>query len=104
MLKTSFRRFRSVALAEGISYLALFFISMPLKYWADIPYPNKVFGMLHGLLTVLYIFALIEFALEHKVGFRKSMIFFVASLIPFGTFYADKKWLAPLGKQIGELK
>jgi integral membrane protein len=69
---------------------------MPLKYLADMPYPNKVFGMLHGLLTVLYLFALIEFAMEHKIGFKKSILFLLASLLPFGTFYADKKWLKPM--------
>lgn len=102
MLRTSFHRFRTVALAEGVSFILLVGIGMPLKYWAAIPYPNKVLGMLHGVLTVLYLFALIEFALEHKVSFKKSMLFLAASLLPFGTFYADKKWLQPIGKAIGE--
>lgn len=96
MLKDAFSRFRWVALFEGTSFLLLLFITMPLKYMAEMPYPNKLIGMLHGLLTVLYLFALIEFAMEHKIGFKKSMLFLAASLIPFGTFYAEKKWLRPL--------
>ncbi len=103
MLQTSFRRFRTVAFAEGTSFILLVGVGMPLKYLADLPYPNKVLGMLHGVLTVLYLFALIEFALEHKISFKQSVLFLVASLLPFGTFYADKKWLKPLGKALGEL-
>jgi integral membrane protein len=67
------------------------------------PFPNKVFGMLHGLLTVLYLFTLIEFTLHYRVHWTKCLLFLIASLVPFGTFYAEKKWLRPIGAQNGEL-
>ncbi len=66
------------------------------------PYPNKVFGMMHGLLTVLYLFALIDFTVNYKVSLSKSLLFLIASLVPFGTFYAEKKWLRPIGALRGE--
>ena len=97
MLKTPYSRFKWVAFFEGASFLALIFIAMPLKYIAEIPLPNKVIGMLHGILTVLYLFALIEFKLNYKVSWKEFFIFLAASLLPFGTFYAEKHWLLPIG-------
>ena len=102
MLKTPYSRFKWVAFFEGGSFLALLFISMPLKYLADMHLPNKVFGMLHGLLTVLYLFALIEFKLNYNVSWKECIIFLAASLLPFGTFYAEKRWLRPIGTAYGE--
>ena len=102
MLKTPYTRFKWVAFFEGSSFLVLLFISMPLKYLADMPMPNKVFGMLHGLLTVLYLFALIEFKLNYKVSWKEFIIVLAASLLPFGTFYAEKRWLRPIGAAHGE--
>jgi integral membrane protein len=69
---------------------------MPLKYGFGMGYPNKVFGMLHGLLTVLYLFALIEFIVHYKLKATDFVKYLIASLLPFGTFYAEKKWLRPL--------
>ena len=102
MFKTPYSRFKWVALFEGSSFLILLFISMPLKYLADMPLPNKVFGMLHGFLTVLYLLALIEFKLNYKVSWKEFIIFLIASLLPFGTFYAEKRWLRPIGTAYGE--
>ena len=47
--------FRATAILEGISYLALFGITMPLKYWAGIPEPNKIVGYAHGVLFIAFI-------------------------------------------------
>ena len=102
MLKTPYTRFKWVAFFEGSSFLILLFICMPLKYGFDLPYPNKIFGMLHGLLTVLYLFALIEFTVNYKVHWTKAILFLIASLVPFGTFFAERKWLRPIGALHGE--
>ena len=40
MLNDTFTRFRVISFVEGLSYLILVFIAMPLKYLAD--YPNAV--------------------------------------------------------------
>lgn len=88
--------FRITAILEGISYLALFACTMPLKYWAGLGEPNKVVGYTHGILFILYSAVAIVFCWKHQWGLKRLMILFIASLLPFGTFYADKKYLNPL--------
>jgi integral membrane protein len=90
MTNTSLSRFRLVAFLEGCSYLLLA-ITMPLKYKMDMPKPNYFVGMAHGLLFLLYILLLVQVATQYKWPFKKIVLAFIASLIPFGTFYAAKK-------------
>ena len=90
MFKNSLSRFRLVAFLEGCSYL-LFAITMPLKYKLGIPQPNYVIGMLHGILFLSYIVLMVQVAVEYKWSFIKIVLAFIAALIPFGTFYANKK-------------
>jgi integral membrane protein len=90
MMNTTLGRFRAVAFLEGCSFLLLF-ITMPLKYWMSMPKPNYFVGMVHGLLFILYILLLISVSFENKWSFKKIFLAFIASLIPFGTFIADKK-------------
>ncbi|TAI48287.1 DUF3817 domain-containing protein [Flagellimonas allohymeniacidonis] len=92
--------FRATAILEGISYLLLFAFSMPLKYWADIPEPNKVIGYAHGGLFILYVVLAAMFCWERKWGIKRFSILFVASLLPFGTFYIDKKYLSGLSPEL----
>ena len=54
-IMNTLKTFRYIALAEGISFLILLFIAMPLKYLANMPEPVKLFGMMHGVLFVLFI-------------------------------------------------
>lgn len=86
--------FRLTGILEGISYLSLFGFSMPLKYWADIPEPNKVVGYIHGGLFLLYVALALLFCWKNRWGIKRFIILFVGSLLPFGTFYADKKYLS----------
>jgi integral membrane protein len=90
LLTSSLGRFRLVAFVEGISYLLLG-ITMILKYHYGMPKPNYVVGMLHGGLFILYVILLIQVGISYKWGLVKMFWGFVASLIPFGTFYADVK-------------
>lgn len=90
MLKTSLGRFRIIAFMEGCSFLC-FAITMPLKYWMGMPKPNYIVGMIHGVLFMLYVLLLLNVAYVHKWSFLKVFLAFIASLVPFGTFYADKK-------------
>lgn len=55
------------------------------------PGPNYVVGMAHGLLFILYVLLLVQVTLLHKWSFWKMVLAFVASLVPFGTFYAEEK-------------
>ena len=89
MLKT----FRYTAILEGISYLMLFAISMPLKYLAAIGQPNTYIGYAHGFLFMLYLVLAVVLTMERKWGRKRFVVLFVASLLPFGTFYIDKKYL-----------
>lgn len=92
LLKTSLGRLRIVAFLEGISFLVLLGIAMPLKYIAGIPDAVRHVGMAHGVLFVLFTILLIQVALEYSWPFKKSILSFISSFIPFGTFYADVKW------------
>ncbi|WP_181956082.1 DUF3817 domain-containing protein [Dyadobacter psychrotolerans] len=92
LLKTSLGRLRIVAVLEGISFLVLLGIAMPLKYMAGIPQAVRIVGMAHGVLFVLYVLLLLQVAIERSWSWKKSILAFIASFIPFGTFYADAKW------------
>ncbi len=92
MLKT----FRLTAILEGISYLLLFGLGMPLKYWAKIPEPNIYIGYAHGFLFIAFAILAVVFCMERKWGLKRFATLFIASLLPFGTFYIDKKYLKPL--------
>nr|WP_199081858.1 DUF3817 domain-containing protein [Pedobacter sp. ASV19] len=83
--------FRKVAVAEGISYILLIFIAMPLKYFADLPLAVKYTGWAHGLLFVLYIAFFIMAWMDNKWKIGKSALIVLASLLPFAPFYVDKK-------------
>ena len=89
---------RFMAILEGISYLLLFGLSMPLKYWANIREPNIYIGYVHGLLFIVFIVLAYLFCKKQGWGTRMYLKFFLASLLPFGTFYMDKKYLAPLSQ------
>jgi integral membrane protein len=90
MLNDSLSRFRLVAILEGCSFL-LFAITMPLKYMMDYPKPNYFIGMAHGILFLLYIVLLLQVSIQYKWSIKKMFLAFIASLVPFGTFIADKK-------------
>jgi integral membrane protein len=89
LLKTALGRLRIVAFIEGCSYLLLGF-TMILKYKFAMPQPNYVVGLAHGILFVLYIVLLIQVSFLHRWNIFKMFMAFISSLIPFGTFYADK--------------
>ncbi len=84
--------FRIVAVLEGISYL-LFGVTMPLKYMYEIMEPNYYVGMAHGALFMIYCFVGLACAIQNKWTFSFSVMVFLASLVPFGTFYLDAKYL-----------
>lgn len=83
-------RFRLVAITEGISYLLLLFVAMPLKYFANTPQPVKYLGWVHGFLFVLFGLLLLQVWIRYRWTFRKAFMAFLASLVPFGTFVLDK--------------
>ncbi len=87
--------FKIVALLEGVSYLVLFsnmLIVKPtnIELYKSLLYP---IGMAHGILFVSYIILAIMLKFEQNWDFKKFGIICLGSLIPFGTFYIDKKYL-----------
>ena len=89
------RYLRVTAIIEGISYLALFFITMPLKYLAELTIPNYVVGIAHGYLFLLYCVLTVICWRKFMWKFPDFLKLFIASLLPFGTFYIDSKFLKP---------
>ena len=85
--------FRVIAFIEGVSYLFLLLVSMPLKYSGITDLPNKIGGMIHGVLFIAYILLIIPLMRIKKWNFKTAAIVGFASLIPLGTFYIDKKYL-----------
>ena len=90
LLKTPPGRLRITGLTEGRSYL-LFGITMPLKYYLFIPQPNHVVGIIHGCLFIIYIVLVLQ--VTYLRGWKVKATFWalLASQIPAGTFYADRK-------------
>ena len=89
MKNDTFSRFRLISFVEGISYLLLVFIAMPLKYMFDYPMAVKVVGMSHGVLFILFFLALVMAMNKYKWKFLGFQLF-VYSLIPFGFILIER--------------
>ncbi len=87
------RFFKIIAFLEGISLLLLFFFAMPMKYIFENPSLIRPLGMTHGLLFIAYIISAILLKYEENWTGKKFGIVALASIVPFGTFYAEKKYL-----------
>ena len=96
----SLKMLRLLAVLEGISYLLLVGICMPLKYLFDIPEPTYPIGLAHCVLFVAYCIFVLIVTLQLKWSFKKMMLAGIASLLPFGTFVADKRYFAPAAKKL----
>lgn len=82
---------RKIGIAEGVSFLILLLIAMPLKYWFGQPLVVKYTGWAHGFLFVSYV-ALAFYAKEtYNWPFKKFILAFMAAWLPLGTFLFDSK-------------
>ena len=84
------RQFRWVAFLEGLSFVLLLFVAMPLKYWAGLPIAVRIVGSVHGLLFVVFVGALFRAALERSWPPRRWGVALFSSVVPFGTFVFDR--------------
>lgn len=82
-------RLRTLAWLEGISFILLIGIGMPLKYIYEMPAPNLIIGMAHGILFIAYCLWVMVVRSEDKWSLKKTILALVASILPFGTFVAD---------------
>lgn len=91
LFKTVIGRLRIIGFLEGVSFLVLLFIAMPLKYVLGMPEMVKKVGMMHGLLFVLYVMAVVIAKIEKDWSMGKTGLALLVSVVPFGTFWADSK-------------
>ncbi len=92
LLTNYFKRFRFIAILEGISYLLLLFIAMPLKYFAGMPEAVKYVGWAHGVFFIFFLLALLQVWILKPWNISKVIVAFIASLLPFGTIIMDLEW------------
>lgn len=83
-------KFKLVNKIEGISFIILIFIAMPLKYSFGYPIATKIVGMTHGLLVFAFIYQIIEAKKEEGFDMKETALYSILSLIPFGSFYTNR--------------
>ncbi len=94
-LKTNIGRLRLLALLEGVSLIVLVFVAMPLKYFNDDPSWVQSIGPVHGVLFLLFVVNTISAGIEYKWSFSQTTWkVLLACVIPFGTFYIDRRILS----------
>jgi integral membrane protein len=91
MWKNNVKKLGLINTIEGNSYLLLLFVAMPLKYMFALPMAVKFMGMAHGVIFVIFVLLLVESWNEKRWPFYENFIFFIATLIPFGTFFTKKR-------------
>ena len=83
-------KFKLVNKIEGISFILLVFVAMPLKYMMGYPMATKIVGMIHGILVFAFIYQIIEAKKEAGFTLKETAWYTLLSLIPFGSFYTDR--------------
>ena len=91
MKLNSIQTLRILGFIEGVSYLLLLGIAMPMKYFFGFPMAVKIVGMAHGFLFLAYCLLLVVQMRTNKWNVLFGIYLFVATLIPFGTFVTDRK-------------
>ena len=92
-IKTPLGRLRVIGWAEGVSFLLLLGVAMPLKYAAGMPAAVSVVGMAHGVLFVAYVMAALHAAYAYRWPVARTGIILLASLLPAGPFIVDARVL-----------
>ena len=87
-------RFRITGLIEGISYLLLVFIAMPMKHLGDMPGPVRYLGWAHGVLFVAYVWYLLKSMVVAEWPLSRGAVLMIAALVPFGPFLTHKRLAA----------
>ena len=85
------KKFRLINKIEGISFIILLFVAMPLKYSFGYPMATKIVGMLHGVLVFAFLYQIMEAKKEAGFTWKETGLYTLLSLVPFGSFYTDKE-------------
>lgn len=91
-MKYRIRFLRLAGITEGVSFLVLLLIAMPLKYYFGWPLAVKIVGWLHGMLFIAYIASVLMAIKAMKWGWVSVGVALAASLVPVGTFVLDSAW------------
>lgn len=92
------RLLRVAAVLEGVSLLLILFVTMPLKYLADVPRPNQLVGLVHGLLFVAYLSVLVYAWASRKWPARVLVWGLAASVVPLLPFWVERAVFADLDR------
>jgi integral membrane protein len=84
------RQLHLIAWIEGISYLFLFLVSMPLKYFFGIPEVNFVAGVIHGILFLLFSLAVLQAKIEYRWSLGRAAKIWLTAFVPFGMMLVDR--------------
>ncbi len=84
--------FKLVGRLEGMSFLLLLLLAMPLKYYADWPVLVKIMGPVHGAMFLAYCGSAIMLGLTHDWPFKKQGLALLAAIFPCGTFIFERKF------------
>ena len=90
-LGMNIKTLRWVGFLEGISFLLLLFIAMPMKYMFDNPILVKYVGMGHGVLFIAFLVVLFMVCEKQKWSLKMFILGLIASILPFGPFVFDAK-------------
>ncbi len=93
VVDTSVKTFKIISTLEALSFLLLLGIAMPLKYIWEMPQMVQTVGMTHGVLFLLYIAGTVYISQKLNWSFKKLAIAVLCSVIPFGPFYVERKYL-----------
>jgi len=87
--------FKFTAIAEGISYLVLFTNMLFVKPSNLELYKTLLFpiGMAHGLLFIGYVILAFVIRAHQNWSLKELFVVQLASLLPFATFYVEKKYV-----------
>jgi len=91
LLHSHIGRLRIIGFLEGVSFLLLMFVAMPLKYYWGYEHATQDIGMAHGVLFIGYVIAVFPVRKDLKWSNKTTLLVLLASIIPLGTFVADHK-------------
>lgn len=91
MVLNSIERLRFISIIEGLSFLALLCVAMPVKYILGEPTLVRYVGMVHGLLFILFVAALLESSKRYEWSLKFSLLCFACSIVPFAPFWLENR-------------
>lgn len=95
----SIQRLRIAGLIEGVSFLLLVFIAMPMKHMMGMPLAVKIVGWIHGILFMAFCWLLLQTMITARWKMSQAALVFLAALVPCGPFVIDKRLKAEIAQK-----